>query len=98
MLEANIKEWDDAKPASENQKKFSWAPGLAFRPKREQQLRDVLASHPRGEEVVAAIKEAHHWFHSGGCVRRGEEPGGGELAGHILFFVTRTSIFPYPSV
>ena len=60
-LEGEIKNWDDSKPSEENQKAFGWAPGIAFRPDREDKLREVLKDHPKCEHIVSAIKEAHEW-------------------------------------
>lgn len=73
-LEGNLKDWKDGAPLEDNLKFFGWAPGLSYRPEREGQIAAVLSSHPRRNEVLAAIKEAHHWLHSGGCLLRGESP------------------------
>ena len=37
-----MKEWDDAKSAGENNQKFNWVMGVAYRPEREEQLREIL--------------------------------------------------------
>jgi len=76
-LEGNMKDWDDQKTEQENKTKFSWVPGLPFRPEQEQQLRDVLAgqeglSPARIDHVMTAVKEAHHWLREGGIVARGD--------------------------
>jgi hypothetical protein len=67
-LEGALKQWDDSQPFSENVKQFGWVPGVAYRPQREAQLREILQGHPRGEEVVEAIKEVHGWLSQGGCL------------------------------
>jgi hypothetical protein len=77
-LEGATKAWDDAKTPEENQKQFSWVPGIAFRPSREAQLREVLKDHPKVDHIVEAIKELHEWLRDGGCLARGEAPPGSE--------------------
>jgi hypothetical protein len=41
--EASLKDWDDSKPYTENNKAFNWVPGVAYRPEREEQIRAALA-------------------------------------------------------
>lgn len=65
-MENGLKGWDDSKSFEENIKPFGWTPGIAFRPEREAQLRELLKDHPRREQVVAAIKEVHEWLRDGG--------------------------------
>lgn len=52
---------------------------MAFRPEREEQLREVLkkAGNTNIDHVVMAIKQMHSWLSEGGCLKRGVEPEGG---------------------
>lgn len=68
------KEWDDSLSPEENKKKFSWVPGIAYRPARDDKLRAILSSHPRGEYVLSCIKELHSWLSNGGCIKRNSIP------------------------
>jgi len=79
-LEAGVKSWDDSRPAVENAQTLnSWTPGIAYRPHRETQLRELLVGHPRQEQVVEAIQQLHEWLRDGGCVKRGAPlPAGSE--------------------
>ena len=52
-LEASLKAWDDSKPSEENAKAFGWVMGVAYRPSREAQLREVLKTHPKVDHLVA---------------------------------------------
>jgi hypothetical protein len=80
-MEGNLKDWHDDKPVEENMKAFSWVPGLAYRPKREVQLREVLKDHPKADQVVAAIQEVHAWLNKGGCLKRNKPPIGLDYSG-----------------
>lgn len=71
-----LNEWDEAKPFEENVKAFGWCPGIAYRPAREAELREVLKDHPKCDHVVQAIKEVHEWLRDGGCIKRGVVPEG----------------------
>lgn len=72
--ESALKTWDDSKPVDENTKAFGWVSGVAYRPEREAQLREVLAGHPKADHIVGAIKEIHELLREGGCVKRGAIP------------------------
>jgi len=73
-LQGNLKEWDDSKTPDENRLKFSWGPGIPYRPEREAQLLAAFGSNPRAAELIEAVKDAHELFRDGGCVKRGEVP------------------------
>ena len=70
-LEGNIESWKKDKYDS-----FSWVPGVPFQPEREAELRKSLASLPKAEHIMTAIKEVHQWCSKDGCIKRGEKPIG----------------------
>ena len=94
-FEGNISGWDDELSVDENRGKFSWVPGIAFRPAREDRLRTILEGHARGQQIADAIVELHGWLHTGGCIKRGEIPDGVDTAAWKVAYDLQPSK-PYP--